>query len=73
MSNDIGVARKRLEEYKKEFSGEGMDRDVIMFRERAAIIKREKELEATPEPPSAEDIIKELHRNKGNPGKRRDD
>lgn len=65
--------RERLEEFKNGFSGEGMDPDVVKFRQQAAVIKREKELEATPAPPSAEDIIKELHRNKGNSGRRRDD
>jgi len=65
--------RERLEEFKKDFSGEGMNPDVVKFRQQAVVIKREKELEATPEPPSVEDIIKELHRNKGNCGKRRDD
>ena len=71
MSNDIGVARKRLEEYKKELFE--VDDDIRKFRSQAARIRKEKELEATPEPPSAEDIIKELHRNKGNCERRRNE
>lgn len=71
MSNDIGIVRKRLEEYKKEFSGEGMDRDVIMFRDRASQIRKKHELDTTPEPPSIESIIAEMH-ERNRPRKRSD-
>lgn len=54
--------KERIEEYKKEFSGEGMDRDVVMFKEKANRIKRAKDLEQTPSPPDAETIIKEIHK-----------
>lgn len=70
MSNDIGVARKRLEEYKKElFEG---DKDILMFKDRAAKIREKNELDITPDPPSTESIIEEIRRNRGNQTRRSD-